>query len=106
MGLCGDDSLDGQTAQTMQNLISQHALTNRVRAGLVWNAASVFLKLSLGLIRSIIIARLLAPDDYGLFGMAAALVGALSAYNFYSRLAGGIIQSYAFVSLLQSIEGA
>ena len=28
MGLCGDDSLDGQTAQTMQNLISQHALNN------------------------------------------------------------------------------
>jgi hypothetical protein len=27
MDLCGDDSLDGQTAQTLQNLISKHALS-------------------------------------------------------------------------------
>jgi len=26
MDLCGNDSLDGQTAQAMQNLISKHAL--------------------------------------------------------------------------------
>jgi PST family polysaccharide transporter/lipopolysaccharide exporter len=50
-----------------------------VRAGVGWNAASVILSYTLALARSIIIARLLAPGDFGLYGMAATLVGALAA---------------------------
>ncbi|HEY0407983.1 MAG TPA: lipopolysaccharide biosynthesis protein [Pyrinomonadaceae bacterium] len=56
----------------------EESLTNRVRAGVGWSATSVILSYALALVRSIIIARLLAPGDFGLFGMAATLLGALA----------------------------
>lgn len=50
-----------------------------------WNAASMSIIWVVALARSIIVARLLAPDDYGLFSMAAtvvATVGALTNMGF------------------------
>jgi lipopolysaccharide exporter len=44
-----------------------------------WNAGSVLLTQGLGILRAIILARLLTPNDYGLFGMAAAVLGAVNA---------------------------
>lgn len=57
----------------------EESLTKRVRAGIGWSATSVAVGYALGLVRSVVIARLLAPGDFGLFGMAATLLGALAA---------------------------
>jgi lipopolysaccharide exporter len=42
------------------------------------NAVSMSVLLGLGMIRSVIVARLLAPDDYGLFGMAMSALATMS----------------------------
>jgi lipopolysaccharide exporter len=51
----------------------------RVRAAAGWVAASMLLTQAVALGRSIITARLLSPDDFGLYSMAATAVMALSA---------------------------
>src|SRR2546423_7430591 len=56
----------------------QSSLTDRVREGLSVSALSVALTQSLALARSVVLARLLAPGDFGLFGMALTVTGALA----------------------------
>jgi lipopolysaccharide exporter len=70
--------LNQDAAQGKQFLIEE-SLTKRVSAGVGWNATSVGVSYALGMARSIIIARLLAPGDFGLFGMAVTLPDALAA---------------------------
>ena len=57
----------------------QASLTSRVQSGILWNALSVSSTYLAGLVRSIVMARLLAPDDFGLFGMALTVVTGLNA---------------------------
>lgn len=57
----------------------QPSLTSRVQSGVVWNTVSVSSSYLLGLVRSVIMARLLLAEDFGLFGMALTVVAALSA---------------------------
>lgn len=57
----------------------QTSLTSRVQSGVIWNAISVASTYLSGLVRSIVMARLLAPDDFGLFGMALTVVAGLNA---------------------------
>jgi O-antigen/teichoic acid export membrane protein len=52
-------------------------LGNRVRSAASWAAASMLLGQTVALGRSVITARLLAPDDFGLFSMAATALVAL-----------------------------
>lgn len=54
-------------------------LAGRVRSAASWVAASMLLGQAVALGRSVVVARLLAPDDFGLFSMAATAVAALSA---------------------------
>ena len=56
----------------------QASLTDRVREGVSVSALSVALTQSLALARSVVLARLLAPGDFGLFGMALTVTGALA----------------------------
>jgi lipopolysaccharide exporter len=56
-------------------------LTKRVRAGLGWNISSALITESIRFVRSIILARLLVPEDFGLFAMALTVVGALNALS-------------------------
>ena len=51
----------------------------KVRSAAIWVAASMLLTQAITLGRSVITARLLSPDDFGLFQMAATAVLALSA---------------------------
>lgn len=51
----------------------------KVRSAAVWVAASMLLTQAIALGRSVITARLLSPDDFGLFSMAATAVMMLSA---------------------------
>ncbi len=56
-------------------------LAKRVRAGLSWNVSSALIAEAIRFIRSIILARLLAPEDFGLFAMALTVVGAVNALS-------------------------
>jgi len=54
-------------------------LLKRVRSGLSWNMSSSLIGQLITLARSVVLARLLAPEDFGLFGMALTIVAALNA---------------------------
>src|SRR6266513_1452104 len=54
-------------------------LAKRVRSGISWNVSSSLIGELIRFIRSIILARLLAPEDFGLLGMALTIVAALNA---------------------------
>jgi len=56
-------------------------LAKRVRAGLSWNVSSALITESIRFVRSIVLARLLVPEDFGLFAMALTVVGALNALS-------------------------
>src|SRR5678815_2196713 len=54
-------------------------LMNRVRSGVSWNLSSSLIGQFIAFVRSVVLARLLAPEDFGLFGMALTIVAALNA---------------------------
>ena len=54
-------------------------LWKRVRSGVGWSASSSIVGQVVGLIRAIIIARLLVPEEFGLLGMALTVVAGLTA---------------------------
>src|SRR5258705_1494039 len=54
-------------------------LAKRVRSGVSWSISSSLIGQCLAFVRSIVLARLLAPEDFGLFGMALTIVAALNA---------------------------
>jgi lipopolysaccharide exporter len=56
-------------------------LAKRVRAGLSWNVSSSLIAELIRFVRSIILARLLLPEDFGLFAMALTVVAALNALS-------------------------
>jgi O-antigen/teichoic acid export membrane protein len=57
----------------------QTSLTSRVQSGVFWNAISVSSTYLTGLVRLVVVARLLAPADFGLIGMALTVVTGLNA---------------------------
>jgi lipopolysaccharide exporter len=57
----------------------QPSLTSRVQSGVIWSTISVSSTYLLGLVRSVIMARLLLAEDFGLYGMALTVVTGLSA---------------------------
>ncbi len=54
-------------------------LAKRVRSGVSWTVSSALIGELLRFVRSVVLARLLAPEDFGLFGMALTIVAALNA---------------------------
>lgn len=54
-------------------------LAKRVRAGVSWNVSSSLIAELIRFARSVVLARLLVPEDFGLFGMALTIVAALNA---------------------------
>ena len=60
-------------------LHTQRDVSNQVRTAAAWVAASMMLTYAIVLARSIVTARLLSPDDFGLYGMALSAVTALGA---------------------------
>lgn len=55
------------------------SLGKRVRAGLTWILSSSLLGELIRFARSVVLARLLLPEDFGLFGMALTMAAALNA---------------------------
>src|SRR5262247_3744786 len=62
----------GQMATTLP-------LATRVRSGISWNLSSSLVGQFIGFLRSVTLARLLAPEDFGLFTMALTIVTAANA---------------------------
>src|SRR5215510_15178084 len=62
----------GQMATTLP-------LATRVRSGISWNVSSSLVGQFIGFIRSVTLARLLAPEHFGLFTMALTIVAAVNA---------------------------
>ncbi len=58
---------------------ANHTLAHRVRSGVGWKASSSLISQLIGFVRAIVIARLLAPEEFGLFGMALTIMLGLSA---------------------------
>jgi O-antigen/teichoic acid export membrane protein len=56
-------------------------LGKRVRAGIGWSVTSSLIAESIRFVRSVVLARLLVPEDFGLFGMALTVVAALNAMS-------------------------
>ncbi len=56
-------------------------LTKRVLSGVSWIVSSSLIGELLRFIRSVVLARLLTPEDFGLFGMALTVVAALNALS-------------------------
>src|SRR5215510_13048621 len=54
-------------------------LVTRVRSGISWNVSSSLAGQFIGFLRSVTLARLLAPHDFGLFTMALTIVTAANA---------------------------
>src|SRR6185503_14605889 len=54
-------------------------LVTRVRSGISWNVASSLAGQFIGFVRSVTLARLLAPEDFGLFTMGLTIVAAANA---------------------------
>lgn len=49
-------------------------LVTRVRSGISWNVSSSLIGQFIGFLRSVTLARLLVPEDFGLFAMALTIV--------------------------------
>lgn len=54
-------------------------LRKRVRSGVSWTVSSSLIGELTRFVRSVVLARLLIPEDFGLFGMALTIVAALNA---------------------------
>src|SRR5215510_5529946 len=54
-------------------------LATRVRSGISWSVSSSLVGQFIGFLRSVTLARLLAPEDFGLFTMALTIVAAANA---------------------------
>lgn len=58
--------------------ITNLPLAKRVRSGVSWNVSSSLIGQLIAFVRAVVLARLLAPEDFGLFGMALTIVAALT----------------------------
>lgn len=70
-----------QSQITDQTDATNLPLAKRVRAGFGWNVSSALITESIRFVRSIILARLLVPEDFGLYAMALTIVGAVNALS-------------------------
>jgi lipopolysaccharide exporter len=65
----------------VDNLGPPEPLSKRVVRGGIWVFALRIISRGLGLIRTIILARLLAPEDFGLVGIAMLAIATLETFS-------------------------
>lgn len=56
-------------------------LEQKTIAGMKWSSLSQFICISTQTITSVILARLLLPEDFGLLGMALVFMGLVAIFN-------------------------
>lgn len=56
-------------------------LTQKTIGGVKWSGVSQFVRVSAQVVTSIILARLLLPEDFGLLGMAVVFIGLVAIFN-------------------------
>jgi O-antigen/teichoic acid export membrane protein len=64
-----------------QEIGDKDSLTRKTVEGGFWTIASSVLYKVIGLIRTIVLARLLVPDDFGLFGIAAVVISGFTTFT-------------------------
>ncbi len=62
-------------------VVSEHTLTRRVIKGSFWNLLLRFSNSGLGLLRTIVLVRLIAPHDFGLFGIALLTLSIVDTFS-------------------------
>ncbi len=61
---------------------------------LSWNSFATGGKVILGFVRALILARLLSPDDYGLFGLSTVLLTAVSSFTNFRLSSSFIVRKF------------
>lgn len=81
MSSVGSTRVQSEVTETASAGGPDRSLADRVRSGLSWHTGSSLLGQGVGFIRWIVIARIMLPEDFGLFGMALTVVTALNAFT-------------------------
>jgi lipopolysaccharide exporter len=66
---------------TSKKMLGEENLTRRTLRGGLWMLLGRSCRWCLGLFRTVVLARLLAPDDFGLFGIAFLALGMLETFS-------------------------
>ncbi len=74
--------------------VRHHELLLRVLHGTFWMLNSNVFGRALNLARGVILARLLVPDDFGLFGLANMMLGFTAMFS-----DAGLLDSYGIVGI-------
>ena len=93
-GLRGDSERDGvaesqspnpeaPTSEAPTSDIAEFSATERMVSGSVWGIASVVWSQLWFALKSVLLARLLSRDAFGLFGMSMTVQGALEAFTYF-----------------------
>jgi O-antigen/teichoic acid export membrane protein len=96
----GPESLPDQPAQSAAR---HHELLLRVLHSTFWMLSSNVLGRALNLARGVILARLLVPDDFGLFGLAAVVIGFTA---MFSDVGAGAFLVYSQEDLKDHVDTA
>jgi O-antigen/teichoic acid export membrane protein len=74
--------------------VDGQALTNKAVAGVIWVGSTKLLGQTISWAITLLVVRILSPDDYGLMGMALAFLGAIQLVN-EMGLGAAIVQKQA-----------
>jgi len=96
----GPESLPDQSAQSAAR---HHELLLRVLHSAFWMLGSNVLGRALNLARGVILARLLVPDDFGLYGLAAVVIGFTA---MFSDVGAGAFLVYSQENLKDHVDTA
>jgi len=77
--MLGEKANIGELADN--NLQHPESLSKKVVSGGIWVFALRFTSRGLGFVRTIILARLLAPSDFGLLGIAMLAIATLETFS-------------------------
>jgi O-antigen/teichoic acid export membrane protein len=99
-------SVDGPVSlpdQSVQSAARHHELLLRVLHSTFWMLSSNVFGRALNLARGVILARLLVPDDFGLFGLAAVVIGFTA---MFSDVGAGAFLVYSQEDLKDHVDTA
>ncbi len=75
------DVSENQDILELEDSYKAEPLSHKVVQGGIWNFALTFSNRIIGFIRTIILARMLAPEDFGLFGIAFLAIRTLESFT-------------------------
>src|SRR5262245_29736908 len=85
------------------DIASEQSLRSSATSGVKWSSVSHFGRRGLSLLTNIVLARLLAPSDFGLVGMAAVITGFIEVFRDMGTAKAVIQRQHPSEALLSSI---